>query len=69
MDPSKSVGSSSFATQWMPFFRRGCWLSGCPIEATVHEKVEWTRGFTREELEDVSAEVEREAQHVDLQLE
>jgi hypothetical protein len=35
----------------LPFFRRGCWLSGCPIEATAHEKAEWIRGFTREEIE------------------
>jgi hypothetical protein len=37
--------------QWLPFFRRGCWLSGIPIEASAHEKVEWIRGFTREELQ------------------
>ena len=38
-------------TQWMPFFRRGCWLSGLPIEATAHEKAEWMQDFTREEIE------------------
>ncbi|RYX80945.1 hypothetical protein EON83_26410 [bacterium] len=37
--------------EWTPFFRRGCWLSGFPIEATAHEKMEWIRGFTREEIE------------------
>ncbi|RYZ88212.1 MAG: hypothetical protein EOP06_11365 [Proteobacteria bacterium] len=37
--------------QWLPFFRRGCWLSGCPIEASTHEKAEWTQGFSREDLE------------------
>ena len=40
-----------FAVQWMPFFRRGCWLSGCPVEATAHEKAEWIQGFTREDIE------------------
>ncbi|BCM88378.1 hypothetical protein IAD21_00209 [Abditibacteriota bacterium] len=40
-----------FAAEWMSFFRRGCWLSGCPIDATAHEKMEWIQGFTREELE------------------
>ena len=38
------------AAQWLPFFRRSCWLSGCPIEASAHEKAEWMQGFTREEL-------------------
>ncbi len=38
-------------SEWMPIFRRGCWLSGCPIEATAHEKVEWVRGFAKEEIE------------------
>jgi len=42
---------AQFAVQWLPFFRRGCWLSGCPIEATAHEKAEWIQGFTREEIE------------------
>jgi hypothetical protein len=37
--------------QWLPFFRRGCWLSGCDIEATAHEKAQWIQGFTREEVE------------------
>ncbi len=40
-----------FADEWMPFFRRGCWLSGYDIEASAHEKVEWMRSFSREELE------------------
>ena len=35
----------------LPFFRRGCWLSGCPIEASAHEKAEWMQGFSREEIE------------------
>lgn len=42
---------TQFADQWLPFFRRGCWLSGCPIEASAHEKVEWIQGFTREEID------------------
>ena len=40
-----------FAPKWMPFFRRGCWLSGFPMEATAHEKTEWVQGFTQEEIE------------------
>lgn len=40
-----------FANEWIDFFRRGCWLSGCPIEASAHEKVEWAREFTKEEVE------------------
>ncbi len=35
----------------LPFFRRGCWLSGCPIDASAHEKAEWIQGFTREEID------------------
>lgn len=37
--------------QWLPFFRRNCWLSGCPLDVTAHEKLEWIHGFTRQELE------------------
>ncbi|RYX82367.1 hypothetical protein EON83_19920 [bacterium] len=40
-----------FVAQWLPFFRRGCWLSGCDIEASPHEKMEWIQGFSAEELE------------------
>ncbi len=40
-----------FAAQWMPYFRRGCWISGCPIEATAHEKAEWLQGFNHEEID------------------
>lgn len=40
-----------FEHDWLPFFRRGCWLSGFPIEASAHEKAEWIRDFTREEVE------------------
>jgi hypothetical protein len=36
---------------WTPLFSRNCWLSGCPIEATAHEKMEWMQGFTKEEIE------------------
>ena len=42
---------AQFADEWMPFFRRGCWLSGVPIDASAYEKAQWTEGFTREELE------------------
>ena len=44
-------GNPPLATEWMEFFRRGCWLSGCPIEASAHEKAEWIQGFSCEELE------------------
>ena len=37
--------------QWRLFFRRGCWLSGCDVEASAHEKAEWMQGFTPEEIE------------------
>ncbi len=37
--------------QWLPLFRRNCWLCGCPIEATAEEKTEWVQGFTEEEIE------------------
>ncbi len=40
-----------FTTKWLPFFRRSCWLSGCPIEASVHEKAEWIQGFTHEDIQ------------------
>jgi hypothetical protein len=45
-EPEQSV-----INRWMDFFRRGCWLSGCPIEASAHEKAEWMQGFTPEEIE------------------
>jgi hypothetical protein len=38
-------------TRLARIFRRGCWLSGCPIEASAHEKAEWIQGFSREEIE------------------
>ncbi|RYX80815.1 hypothetical protein EON83_26835 [bacterium] len=37
--------------QHLPTFRRNCWLSGVPIEATAHEKAEWVRGLSHEEIE------------------
>ena len=40
-----------FTDQWLPFFRRGCWLSGCDIGASAHEKAEWMQDFSREEIE------------------
>ncbi len=42
---------AQFAAQWSSFLHRGCWLSGCPIEASAHEKAEWIQGFTREEIQ------------------
>ncbi|RYX82416.1 hypothetical protein EON83_19580 [bacterium] len=38
---SPSNSFADFKTRWMDFFRRGCWLSGCQIECTEHEKLEW----------------------------
>jgi hypothetical protein len=35
----------------LSLFRRNCWLSGCDIEASAHEKAEWIQGFSRDELE------------------
>ncbi len=32
-----------FAEEWMPFFRRNCYLSGCEIECTGHEQLEWAK--------------------------
>ncbi|RYX80950.1 hypothetical protein EON83_26440 [bacterium] len=40
-----------FFAQWTDFFRCNCWLSGANIEASAHEKAQWLRGFTREEIE------------------
>jgi hypothetical protein len=40
-----------FDTEWRDSFRRGCWLSGVPIEASAHEKSEWIQGFTNAEIE------------------
>lgn len=31
-----------FYCEYMNFFRRNCWLSGCCIECTATEKMEWT---------------------------
>ena len=42
---------AQFASDWLPFFRRGCWLSGCPLEASAHDKAEWIQSFTSEEIE------------------
>lgn len=44
-------GDLQIAAQWLPAFRRGCWLSGSDIEATAHEKAEWMREFTKEEVD------------------
>lgn len=49
--PEINARLKPLADEWMDFFRRGCWLSGCPVEATAHEKAEWMQGFSREELE------------------
>ena len=48
--PGEEEIYAQFADEWTPFFRRGCWLSGVPIDATAQEKAEWMQGFTREEL-------------------
>lgn len=44
----RSSTQAQFAAQWLPFFRRGCFLSGANIEATAHEKMEWSQGFEKE---------------------
>ena len=43
--------NTPFADKWLFAFRRGCWLSGCDIEASAHEKAEWMQDFTPEELQ------------------
>ncbi len=50
-DESEECQRKAFLEDWLPLFRRNCWLSGCDIEASAHEKAEWIQGFTREELE------------------
>lgn len=30
-----------YIDQWLPLFRRNCFLSGCPLECTAHEQLEW----------------------------
>lgn len=47
----KRAQQAQFTAQWLPFFRRGCWLAGLPLEATAHEKTEWIQGFSQEEIE------------------
>ena len=49
--PHRDEDLHQFAAKWLEFFRRGCFLSGCPVEATMHEKMEWAREFTKEEIE------------------
>ncbi len=34
------TGTIQFTEKWLPFFRRNCWLSGCPIECTLQERLE-----------------------------
>ena len=51
MKPKRVLEYAQFAQEWLDFFRRGCWLSGCLIEASAHEKAEWMQGFSREEIE------------------
>ncbi len=40
-DGSLAKSCEQFAVEWMPLFRRNCWLSGCSIEATAQEQIEW----------------------------
>ncbi|RYX80738.1 hypothetical protein EON83_27295 [bacterium] len=49
--PHSNANGRTQSDYWLPTFRRNCWLSGVPIEATAHEKAEWMRGYTREEIE------------------
>ncbi|RYX82176.1 hypothetical protein EON83_20890 [bacterium] len=58
-----------FANKWRPFFRHNCWLSGCPIEATVREKANWIQSLSQEEievwkLEILSEPIDREARRI-----
>ncbi len=39
VDPESLEGS---VNQLMGYFRRGCWLSDCPIECSAHEQLQWT---------------------------
>jgi hypothetical protein len=50
--PSYSPESAQgqLEADWLDRFRRGCWLSGIAIEATLTEKDEWTRDFSEEEF-------------------
>ena len=49
--PQVQTALDQFVMDWLPFFRPRCWLSGCDIEASAHEKLEWIQGFNHEELE------------------
>ncbi|RYZ75864.1 MAG: hypothetical protein EOP06_31885 [Proteobacteria bacterium] len=52
IDVSESIAApQNWGNEAPPIFRRGCWLSGCGIEASAHEKAEWIQGFSHEELE------------------
>ena len=46
-----SIDQWQFIDEYLDFFRRGLWLSGCDIEASAHEKAEWIQGFTKQEIE------------------
>jgi hypothetical protein len=41
IDGSQSPEQTQFAAQWLPTFRRCCWLSGAAIECDYHERLEW----------------------------
>ncbi|BCM91933.1 hypothetical protein IAD21_03811 [Abditibacteriota bacterium] len=43
--------SGPFEQNYMPLFRRNCWLLGFDIAASAPEKAEWIQGFAREEIE------------------
>ncbi|BCM90153.1 hypothetical protein IAD21_02004 [Abditibacteriota bacterium] len=47
----RGANQKHFERSWLNIFRRTAWLSGCPIEASAHEKAEWMQGFSREEIE------------------
>ncbi len=49
--PKATEKRRQFTARWLPFFRRGCWLSGCDIECTAQERLKWIQGFTSEEIE------------------
>lgn len=38
-----------FVADWMNVFRRNCWLSGCDIECSAHEQLEWMQWYKEQE--------------------
>ncbi|BCM92498.1 hypothetical protein IAD21_04378 [Abditibacteriota bacterium] len=51
MEYASSEALHQIFADWLPFFRRCCWLSGYPLEVSAHEKIEWMQEFIHEELQ------------------